>query len=149
MAEILFYHMTESRLEDALPSMLEKSLERGWRVVVEASSEDRVASLNAHLWTYTDDSFLPHGAAADGNSGLQPIFLTADDANPNGATVRFLVDGAMPKSCDGYQRIAILFDGHDNQQTTDARTEWKRLKADGHELTYWAQGANGRWEKRA
>jgi DNA polymerase III subunit chi len=57
LTEILFYHLTESTLEDALPPLLERSLERGWKVVVEAGSEERVASLNAHLWTYKEDGF--------------------------------------------------------------------------------------------
>jgi DNA polymerase III subunit chi len=149
MTEILFYHLTEKRLEDTLPQMLERTLERGWRAVVEASSEERVAALNAHLWTYTDDSFLPHGAAGDGNAEHQPVFLTAGQDNPNDSNVRFLVDGAMPKAVEGYTRVAIIFDGHDNAQTADARAAWKRFKADGHDLTYWAQNEAGRWEKRA
>jgi DNA polymerase III subunit chi len=149
MTEVLFYHLTESRLEEALPSLLEKTLQRGWNAVVEAASEERVASLNAHFWTYTDDSFLPHGAAADGNAADQPIFLTADQTNPNKANVRFMVDGAMPETASGYARICVMFDGHDNAQLADARATWKRLKDTGATMTYWAQNQDGRWEKRA
>jgi DNA polymerase III subunit chi len=149
MSEFLFYHLTESRLEEALPALLEKTMQRGWKAVVEATSEERVASLNAHLWTYTEDSFLPHGAASDGHAEHQLIYLTADSANPNSANVRFLVDGAMPNDTSGYERICLMFDGHDNMQLADARAAWKRLKTDGATMTYWAQTQDGRWEKKA
>ena len=34
MTEILFYHLQRQPIERVLPGMLEKSLERGWRVIV-------------------------------------------------------------------------------------------------------------------
>ena len=86
-----------SRWNACCRQLLERSLERGWRVVVQAASEERVDALDAHLWTYRDDSFLPHGTARDSEAAAQPILLTTADDNPNGATVRFLVDGVpMP-----------------------------------------------------
>ena len=66
MTEILFYHLHRQPLERVLPTLLERSLERGWRVVVQASSEERVEALDAHLWTFRDDSFLPHGTGGRG-----------------------------------------------------------------------------------
>ena len=94
MTEILFYQLKGQTLEQVLPPLLQKSLERGWRVVVQASSEERVEALDAHLWTWRDDAFLPHGTARDSEAAEQPIVLTASAENPNGAAVRFLVDGA-------------------------------------------------------
>ncbi len=149
MAEVLFYHLTESRLEDALPPLLEKSLERGWRVVVQAGSEERCESLDTHLWAFRDESFLPHGRAGEPHADMQPIILCAEDGAPNAASVRFLVDGAQPPDLSGYERVVFMFDGHDQAQLEAARGEWKTLKAQGHALTYWQQSASGRWEKKA
>jgi len=94
MTEILFYHLQHQPLERVLPTLLEKSLERGWRVVVQTASEERAEALDAHLWTFRDDSFLPHGTWREGDAREQPILLTLHDDNPNGARVRFLIDGA-------------------------------------------------------
>ena len=149
MTEILFYHLTESTLEDALPSLLERSIERGWKVVVEAGTAERMALLNAHLWTYKEDSFLPHGTASEAYPEEQPVLLATDSANPNGANVRFHVDGSMPTAVSGYTRVVLMFDGHNNSQTADARIAWKRLKGEGHNLTYWQQNQDRRWEKKA
>jgi DNA polymerase-3 subunit chi len=149
MTEVLFYHLTESKLEDALPALLEKSVERGWKVVVQTHAEARRDFLDAHLWTFREDSFLPHGTDAAAMADAQPVLLTAGAENGNGASVRFLVDGADPPPVETYDRVVFMFDGYDTLQLENARTHWKRLKAEGHVLTYWQQSEEGRWVKKA
>jgi DNA polymerase III subunit chi len=149
MTEVLFYHLEHQPLERVLPSLVEKTLERGWRAVIQAGSEERLEALDTLLWTYKDDSFLPHGTKKDGHAELQPVYLTTGDDNPNGATVRFLVDGAAAADFAGYARLVYLFDGHEPQAVEQARAEWKRAKAAGCAVTYWQQSESGRWEKKA
>ena len=152
MAEVWFYHLDRWPLERALPSLLEKSIGRGWRAVVQASSPERVDALDAGLWTYDEASFLPHGTARDGDPELQPVLLTAGTENPNGAAVRFLVDGAEAApalEAGAYERVMLLFDGNDPDQLAAARRQWADLKKAGHGVAYWKQGEDGRWEKRA
>jgi DNA polymerase-3 subunit chi len=149
MTDVLFYHLTESKLEDALPALLEKSVERGWRVTVQTNEEARRDFLDAHLWTYREDSFLPHGTDAGAMADAQPVVLTADPHNPNEATVRFLVDGAEPPPVADYERVVFMFDGYDPVQLEHARGQWKKLKGEGHALTYWQQAEDGRWVKKA
>jgi len=149
MTEVLFYHLQRQPLERVLPSLLEKSLERGWRVVVQAASDERVEALDAHLWTYRDDGFLPHGTAREPEATVQPVLLTTEDHNPNGATVRFLIDGApVPADADAYERIVLIFDGEDEDAVAAARLCWGDVKARGFEATYWQPDEQGRWVKR-
>ncbi len=149
MAEVLFYHLQNQPLERVLPEMLEKCLERKWRAVVQLGSEERRDALDAHLWTFRDDGFLPHGTAKDGHAGEQPVWLTAADDNPNGANVRFLADGTEAANYSDYQRVVILFDGNDPDAVDRARASWTSIKAAGHDATYWQQSERGRWEKKA
>jgi DNA polymerase III subunit chi len=150
MTEILFYHLKGQTPEQVLPALLQKSLERGWRVVVQASSEERIEALDAHLWTWRDDSFLPHGTWREAEATQQPILLTVSDHNPNGATVRFLVDGAlMPENVAAYERVVLLFDGEDPDAVDAARARWSEAKSAGFEVTYWQADERGRWERRA
>jgi DNA polymerase III subunit chi len=149
MTEVLFYHLKGQRLEQVLPPLLQKSLERGWRVVVQASSEERVDALDAHLWTWRDDAFLPHGTCRDPEAAEQPIVLTANAENPNGAVVRFLVDGAnLVANATNYQRIVLLFDGDDPEAVEIARVRWNEAKTSGAEVAYWKSDENGRWQKQ-
>jgi len=150
MTEVYFYHLQQQPLEKVLPTLLAKSLERGWRVVVQAGTPDRVASLDAHLWTYDEDSFLPHGTSAEEDAADNPIVLTMDTVNHNQAIARFLVDGvALPEDAGAYQRIVVLFDGNDDTYLAIARDQWKQVKAAGHEAQYWQQDEDGRWGKKA
>ena len=86
MTEMLFYHLQGQKLEGVLPGLLEKSLDRGWTVIVQGASEERIEALDAHLWTYRDDGFLPHGTWREAEAAAQPVLLTVNDDNPNGAT---------------------------------------------------------------
>ncbi len=149
MTEMLFYHLTESRLEDALPPLLEKSLERGWRVVVQTGSEERRDALDQHLWTHRDGSFLPHGPDNGHHPDRQPVLICASESNANDANVRFLVDTAQPGDLSGYQRVVFMFDGHDQHQLESARAHWKQFKDGEDDLTYWQQTPDRRWEKKA
>jgi len=150
MTEILFYHLQGQKVETVLPTLLEKSLERGWKVVVQGSSEERMDALDAHLWTYRDDGFLPHGSWREQEAALQPVLLTPNDGNPNAANVRFLIDGApMPDDPQSYQRIVLLFDGDDEEAVAAARAHWSAAREKGLNATYWQVDAQGRWAKNA
>lgn len=147
--EILFYHLERAPLENVLPELIEKSLERGWRAVVQASSEERLNAIDTALWTYRDDSFLPHGQAADGSPERQPVYLTTQESNPNGAAVRFLVEGASASDLADYERAVFLFDGRDAGAVERAREQWQQAREAGYPVTYWQQSPAGKWEKKA
>jgi DNA polymerase-3 subunit chi len=127
---------------------LERALDDGRRAVVRASSDEMVAALNDRLWTYDDASFLPHGAAGDGDPASQPVFLTARAENPNGATVLVLLSGAEASPADdAFHEIVLLFDGRDEEAIAEARREWMRLKDAGRTISYWREGEEGGWER--
>lgn len=149
MPEVRFYQLGRRPLEEALATMLERTLERGQRAVVLAGSEERVEALAQQLWTYAERSFLPHGTARDGMAERQPVWLTAQEGNPNGAEVLFLLDGQQSERLDSFTLVALLFDGGDPERLAAARAQWTAMKAAGHALTYWAEDAQGKWQKRA
>ena len=149
VTEIRFYHLLQTALDRALPQLLERTLSRGWRAVVLARSSERVEALNGQLWTYSNDSFLPHGSAADGNAAEQPVWLTETDENPNGATVLFLTDGAVSSRIAAFDLACEMFDGNDDEAVAAARDRWREYLAAGHHLTYWQQSDRGAWEKKA
>ena len=150
MTDILFYHLQNQPLEAVLPNLVEKSRERGWQAVIQAASEERLQALDDHLWTFRDDSFLPHGTDREPDAASQPVVLTLRDTNPNAAAIRFLVEGAdLPPDAGDYERICVLFDGTDQDALLRAREQWKAAKAAGHAVAYWQQDDGGRWLKKA
>src|ERR1700756_3436084 len=149
MTEVLFYHLQNMSLESVLPPLLEKSLERGWRVVVQSTSQERTDALDTHLWTYRDDSFLPHATWRAGDAQDQPIVLAVEEGNPNGANVRFLIDSAaLPADSHAYERMVLVFNGDDGEALAAARGAWTDCRARGFEVTYWQADERGRWQRR-
>jgi DNA polymerase III subunit chi len=147
--EILFYHLQNATLEQTLPNLLGKTLERGWKAVVRVSSDERLKALDDHLWTFNDESFLPHGLEADQWAAEQPIILTLSDTRHYDADVIFTVDGSDLPETEGWTRAVLMFDGNDPEALERARAAWKTVKNSGNEATYWRQDGSGRWAKMA
>jgi DNA polymerase III subunit chi len=151
VTETLFYHLERRALEDVLPGMVEKSLERGWRAVIKTESSERSDALDGLLWTYDDNSFLAHAQSGDGDPGRQPVLITVEDENPNGAQILFCVGGAEPsdwQSLSALARVVILFDGRDQNFVERARVAWKKARDAGHQVTYWKESPAGKFEKQ-
>ncbi len=154
MIDVSFYHLTRRTLEQALPVLLEKSLARGWRVALQASEAARLKKLDDFLWSYDPEKFLPHGTRADGAPETQPIYLTHQSDNPNGADVRFFIGGALAPpalndpACAPKARAVLMFDGSDAAELQAARGQWKELRDAGFEPVYFQEDDSGRWEEK-
>ena len=151
MTEALFYHLERRALEDVLPGLVDKSLQRGWRALVRTDSAERSDALDTLLWTYDDQSFLPHALTGDGDSTRQPVLISVEDANLNRAEIVFYVGGSLPADWAELKdlvRVVLLFDGRDGEALAGARAAWKDAKAAGHDVTYWKESPSGKFEKQ-
>lgn len=147
MSEIWFYHHESARIADTLPELLQKVLARGGRALVISPLESRLDSLDQHLWTFVDDSFLPHGRADRPRADQQPVLLAHAPENLNGATMLFCLDGADPGEDGAWERILVLFEADDPGALDAARVLWAARKKSQTPVSYWKQSASGRWEK--
>ncbi len=145
-----FYHLQKTPLEQVLPKLCEKAYATGKRIKILVGNDERVEFLNSLLWTYSEESFLPHGSKKDGFASEQPIFLSSTEDNENNAELLILVDGAMP-SIDvlkNYERVLNIFDGNDDISLNNSRDYWKMIKSTDGELHYWQQKDNGSFEQK-
>ena len=152
MSEVLFYHLERRSVDEALPPLVEKTLERGWRALIRVDSAERADALDTRLWTF-NDGFLPHAQAGDGDPARQPVLITMEEGNPNRADVLFIVGGAPApawnsEEAKAFARIVVMFDGRDPGAVDAARAAWKDAKAAGHVATYWKESPTGKWEKQ-
>jgi DNA polymerase-3 subunit chi len=151
MTEALFYHLERRSLEDVLPGLVEKSLARGWRALIRTDSSERSDALDTLLWTYDDQSFLPHAQSGDGEAADQPVLITVEEGNLNAAQIIFYVGGTLPSdwgTLKDLARVVLLFDGRDAEALAKARAAWKDAKVGGHEVTYWKEAPSGKFEKQ-
>jgi len=148
MADVKFYHLERQTLDQVLPALLGKALQNGHRIIVKAANDQEVERLNTHLWTYDQNSFLPHGSAKDDHHTDQPVWITSNDENPNKADVIILTQGTTTGTEGKFALICDMIDGRNDQAVSEARTRWKTYKDDGHDVTYWQQTPQGGWNKK-
>jgi DNA polymerase III subunit chi len=149
MAEVWFYHLERKTVDDELPGLLLRGLDRGVRMAVITLSAERVKALSQQLWGVEDTAFIPHGFEGEPLLHAQPIYLSADGQVPNAAAYRFYIDGTAPENVIDLERASILFDGRDETAVQQARDLWRRFKAEDIAIRYWKQDEEGRWKDQA
>lgn len=139
-----FYHIEHSSLDAAVAPLIEKCLERQWRVLV-VGHEETLARLDRALWTWRDDSFLPHGRART-DAAKQPVLLSTEPHAPNGAKVALLLDGSDIGS-SSFERVMVVFDGGDEAARSKARQQYKAAADSGGKARYFQQERGGGWKE--
>lgn len=150
MTRVDFYHLQKTPLEQVLPKLCEKAFSTGKKIKVLLGNEERIDFINTLLWTYSEESFLPHGCKKDGFIQEQPIFISSDANNENDASILILADNIYPDLdfLTNFERVLNIFDGGDEIALNNARDYWKQVKNLGCELHYWQQKDNGSFEQK-
>jgi DNA polymerase III subunit chi len=137
-----FYHLAATPLERVLPRICERLLEGGERLLIVAD-QPLLDRIDAQLWTYSRDSFLPHAKADGAAAGEQPILLSQAADAANGAANVALADGIWRDEALTFARAFYFFD---NSHLDTARGSWRTLKErEAIERRYWKQDDRGKW----
>lgn len=145
--QVDFYHLAASPIERVLPRIAERVLAGGGRLLIVCGDEALAARLDTGLWTYTPDSFLPHGRAGEDGAADQPALIAATVDAANGARNIALVDGEWRDAALDFDRAFHFFD---DETIAAARLAWKALGTqDGITRNFWKQDEDGRWAKAA
>lgn len=149
MGAVYFYHLTESPLDQTLPTLVGKAQGAGWRVLVRGRRPAVLEHLDKQMWNGAPAAFMPHGLAGGPHDDSQPILLGVDTPM-DGFDCLVSVDGAEATAAEvGLSaRTMVLFDGYEEDAVAHARTQWKALTNAGCEAQYWAQDM-GSWTKKA
>ena len=146
MGAVYFYHLTRQSVETALPKLLDKALNQGWRIEVRVPDASRLSWFDEKLWLGPEDTFLPHGTVGGKYDDLQPILLCTQ-ATEN-VQCLMAVEGAeiSPKEIFHNKRVCILFNGNNVEERNKARIQWKAVVEAGCEAQYWSE-ESGTWKK--
>ncbi|URW76495.1 DNA polymerase III subunit chi [Sphingomonas donggukensis] len=145
--QVDFYHLVASPLERVLPRIAEKVVEGGGRLVVVAGDAGQRSVVDRFLWTYTPESFLPHGQAGGEGDAEQPVLIADTATATNAARNVAIVDGVWRDEALTFDRAFHFFD---EDSVGAARVAWKALaEREGVERRYWKQDENGRWTQAA
>ena len=143
--QVDFYHLTATPLDRALPSIAERVLAAGQRLLIVAEDEAQRASLDRLLWSYAPDSFLPHALVGADDDVAQPVLIAPDVNAANRARHIALVDARWRDEALDFDRTFYFFD---DERLRAGREAWKALAGrEGVDRRYWKQNDAGRWEQ--
>ena len=60
MTQIIFYSTAPLQVENTLFALIEKSLEKGYKSLLLFQDKEKCSVIDEKLWTYKQNSFLPH-----------------------------------------------------------------------------------------
>lgn len=135
--QVDFYQLSRDPVEKVLPSIAQRIVEAGGRLLVVSSDGAQIDRISAGLWQGPPESFLAHGRAGEDNAGLQPILLSHGTGAANGARHIAIADGIWRDKALAFDRCFYFFDAGTIE---GARQSWRDLsRREGVEPRFWRQ----------
>lgn len=149
MAEINFYHLQNQSLEQGLPKLAERVVGSGAKAVIKVKDKNTAKQLDKALWTYSPESFLPHDVEGSKYPEDQSLYITTGEDNPSSASIAMLINGEKIEDLSSFSKVLYMFEGRLDEIISTARQDYKHYKSLGHEVKYYQQSDQGRWEQKA
>tara|TARA_Y100001934_G_scaffold164315_1_gene195677 strand:+ start:168 stop:617 length:450 start_codon:yes stop_codon:yes gene_type:complete len=148
MSEVYFYHLTHTRLEVALPKILERALSAEWSVELRIGIERDEETISDAIWKGPDESFLPNCLEDSDKLQDHPIVLSKSSLSEVRDCL-IVIDQVNLKENEviKFKRVCLLFDAKNEVELTNARKTWKSLSNAGVNTVYWAED-QGTWKRK-
>ena len=148
MSEVFFYHLTHTRLEIALPKILERALSAEWSVELRIGIERDEETISDAIWKGPDESFLPNCLEDSDKLQDHPIVLSKSSLSEVRDCL-IVMDQVNLKENEvkKFKRVCLLFDAKNEVELTNARKTWKSLSNAGVNTVYWAED-QGTWKRK-
>ncbi len=147
MTQIIFYSTAPLQVEKTLFALLEKSLEKGNKSLLLFKDKEKCLSINEQLWTYKQNSFLPHILEDDqiyDNIDV-PVYLSTKNENPFKAELLFSIDGFLPDNIDHFERVIIIIDVNDKLLNEKYKNYYLDINKNFEDIVFYKSDDNGKW----
>ena len=138
MAQVDFYVLRSDRAGGAgnvACKVVEKAWQQGLRVYVHTASEGEAMRLDELLWTFRQDSFVPHALATASGAEHEAVVIGCDLAAGRGRQVLVNLCATLPADTGGFERIAEVV-GNDEESRGAARARYLAYRRIGHQLKH-------------
>tara|TARA_Y100000287_G_scaffold27260_2_gene19054 strand:+ start:206 stop:670 length:465 start_codon:yes stop_codon:yes gene_type:complete len=147
VTQIIFYSTAPFQVEKTLFTLLEKSLEKGNKSLLLFKDKEKCLSINEQLWTYKQNSFLPHISEDDqiyDNIDI-PVYLSTKNENPFKAELLFSIDGFLPDNIDHFERVIIIIDVNDELLNEKYKNYYLDINKNFEDIVFYKSDDNGKW----
>lgn len=136
MTSVEFYVLAENSRQDRYHlscRIAEKAWKSGRRVVIQANSLQEAQQINQLLWTFRDQSFIPHDLLADAELELNPVTISwGTDAREEHDVLINLAD-EIPPFFSSFERIIEPVDNNEERKAI-SRAHYRYYRDRGYPL---------------
>ena len=139
MTRVDFYILPdadEARRQTYVCRVVDKAFRLGHRVWIHVPDPERARALDERLWTFRQDSFLPHERVTDGPADADcPVLLAASDEPDDTRELLVNEHAEVPAFFSRFARVAE-FINHDPDVRRLGRERYAFYRDRGYELHY-------------
>lgn len=141
MTQVDFYILNNTKVEQFACLLTEKAFKKGHKIHLLTIDENQTARMDKLLWTYNDQSFLPHIAVNEDSNDPQheaqqtlqketPIHISHDDQSALLSDVLINFRSETPSFYQQFNRVAELV-SNDERQRQAARIQYREYQQRG------------------
>jgi len=134
MAAVVFLDsgdMTRAALSRSMARFIEARVNEGRRVLVRVEDERKAAQWDQFLWTWDEQSFLPHSVLGTEWPGDEPVTIAARTPAATPGVVLVCLDDVPPDELLAFDEIYELVDRCSDEGLERSRRRWSAWKATG------------------
>jgi DNA polymerase-3 subunit chi len=113
--------------------LADKAYRLGHRVFIHSASAEQSRQLDDMLWTFQQNSFVPHCLYRDAGEAPPPVLLGHDAEPDSGSEVLINLAGEVPLFFSRFERVAELV-SQDDGVRRDGRRRYSFYKERGYPL---------------
>jgi len=147
VTQIIFYSSAPLQVENTLFTLIEKSLEKGYKSLLLFLDKEKCSEIDEKLWTYKQNSFLPHLSEDEeiSNEIDIPIYLTTKNENPYEAELLFSIDGSIPDNINNLERLIIIIDANDKILLEKYKKYYLDINKKFEDIVFYKSDDDGKW----
>jgi len=139
MTRVSFYTLADDVQGDRFQvtcRLVERIHGEGLRLYVRAASEQEARHLDRLLWTFRQQSFIPHGLRGETDSDLTPVLIGWNGDAPDTRPILINLAPALPPGFERYERVCEAVD-HDPAIRAAARERFRSYRRSGLQLDHY------------
>ncbi|KAA6185635.1 DNA polymerase III subunit chi [Thiohalocapsa marina] len=101
--------------------LVERIYPTGMRILIHCPDPEQMRHLDRLLWTYREDSFLPHGIVGETDPALTPILISADGQPADEDQVLINLAPEVPEFFSRFERLCEPVDNAPDSRAAGRR----------------------------
>ena len=132
--QVFFHHFEKTSGRDLLVyicRLVEKGYKQGSKpIYIHFDSENEAKEFDSLLWTFRQESFVPHTILGNPEQEKTPVIIGWDSNQIETAEALINVSQEIPRASKSTSKIHEIV-GNDENKKNKAREKWKAYKANG------------------